>query len=67
MTPVSGKIIEANDVLEEKPGVINKGPEGEGWLARIELAEGAREEVARLMDLGKYEEMLGDTTEEVKE
>ncbi|KAI9879856.1 MAG: glycine cleavage system H-protein subunit, partial [Pleopsidium flavum] len=35
MTPVSGKIIEANNVLEEKPGTINKGPEGEGWIARI--------------------------------
>lgn len=64
MTPVSGTIIEANGVLEEKPGVINKGPEGEGWLARIELAEGAQGEVGELMDLGEYEAMLGDTTEE---
>ncbi|KAG7004493.1 glycine cleavage system H [Physcia stellaris] len=66
LTPVSGTIVAANDVLEEKPGVINKGPEGEGWVARIELAEGAGEEVGRLMDRG-YEAMLGDTREEVKE
>ena len=67
MTPVSGKIIEANGVLEEKPGVINKGPEGEGWLARIELGEGARGEVDGLMDAKGYESMLGDTVEEGKE
>ena len=39
MTPVSGKIVEANGLLEEKPGTINKGPEGEGWLAKIEVSD----------------------------
>lgn len=37
MTPISGTITEANGVLEEKPGTINKGPEGEGWFARIKV------------------------------
>ena len=64
MTPVSGKIIEANGALEEKPGVINKGPEGEGWIARIELGEGGAGEVEELMDKEGYEAMLGDSTEE---
>ena len=44
-TPVSGKIIAANDVLQEKPGTINKGPEAEGWIARIEVGEKGLEEV----------------------
>ena len=48
MTPVSGKIIEANSVLEEKPGTINKSPEDEGWLARIEVSDAA--ELEKLMD-----------------
>lgn len=39
LTPVSGKIIEGNAVLEEKPGTINKGPEEEGWIAKIEVAD----------------------------
>ncbi|KAJ9634460.1 glycine cleavage system H protein [Exophiala oligosperma] len=39
MTPVSGKIVDHNKVLEEKPGTINKSPEGEGWLAKIELSD----------------------------
>lgn len=29
--------MEANSILEEKPGTKNKGPEVEGWLARIEI------------------------------
>ncbi len=39
MTPVSGKIVEANSVLEDTPGTINKSPEGDGWLAKIELSD----------------------------
>ena len=52
MTPVSGKIIEANDVLEEKPGTINKGPESEGWIARIEVKDAA--EISELMGDVEY-------------
>jgi len=58
MTPVSGKIIEANGVLEEKPGMINKGPEGEGWIARIEVREGGRGEVEGLMGGEEYRKMV---------
>ncbi|KAJ9604184.1 glycine cleavage system H-protein subunit [Cladophialophora chaetospira] len=39
MTPVSGKISDHNKLLEEKPGTINKSPESEGWLAKIEVTE----------------------------
>ncbi|KIW21609.1 glycine cleavage system H protein [Exophiala spinifera] len=39
LTPVSGKIVDHNKVLEEKPGTINKSPEGEGWLAKIEVSD----------------------------
>ncbi|OQN97433.1 hypothetical protein B0A48_16592 [Cryoendolithus antarcticus] len=48
MTPISGKIIEANAVLEDKPGTINRSPEDEGWMARIEVTDAA--EVDKLMD-----------------
>ena len=52
MTPVSGKVIEANSILEEKPGTINKGPEAEGWLARINVTD--KEEVEKLMSREEY-------------
>ena len=52
LTPVSGKIIEANDVLQEKPGTINKSPEGEGWIARIEVKD--KGEMENLMSTDEY-------------
>ena len=52
LTPVSGKIIEANNVLQEKPGTINKSPEGEGWIARIQVKDAA--EMEELMSLDEY-------------
>ncbi|KAK5167581.1 glycine cleavage system H-protein subunit [Saxophila tyrrhenica] len=52
MTPVSGKIVEANSVLEDTPGKINKSPEGDGWLAKIEMSDA--KEVEKLMDADGY-------------
>ena len=53
MTPVSGTIVEANAALEESPGTINKGPEAEGWLAKIEVEDLA--ELDGLMSAEEYE------------
>ncbi|CAD6594260.1 MAG: glycine cleavage system H-protein subunit [Alectoria sarmentosa] len=52
LTPVSGKIIEANNILEEKPATINKSPEGEGWIARIQVKDGG--ELESLMSMDEY-------------
>ena len=52
MTPVSGKVIEANNVLEDKPGTINQSPEEDGWLAKIECS--SPEELDVLMDAEGY-------------
>jgi glycine cleavage system H protein len=54
MTPVSGKVIEANCLLEEKPATINKGPETEGWLAKIEVTNAS--ELDALMSAEQYDE-----------
>lgn len=54
MTPVTGKIVEANSVLEEKPSTINNSPEQDGWLARIEVGEQGQQEVQELMDQDGY-------------
>lgn len=52
MTPISGTVIEANNVLEDKPAQINKSPEGDGWLAKIKAS--APDEVQDLMSLDAY-------------
>ncbi|KAL8770867.1 MAG: hypothetical protein Q9209_003518 [Squamulea sp. 1 TL-2023] len=58
MTPVAGKVIATNEKLEEKPGTINKGPEAEGWIARIQV--GDAKEVDSLMGLEEYRKHTED-------
>lgn len=45
--------MEANDVLEEKPATINKSPEGDGWIARIEVKDAS--ELEGLMTKEEYD------------
>lgn len=52
MTPVTGKVVEANQKLQDTPSLLNKDPEGEGWIAKIECKH--PEEVEKLMDAEKY-------------
>lgn len=43
--PVGGKIILTNSQLEETPGLINKSPENDGWITKIDLKEGEAQRV----------------------
>lgn len=53
MTPVAGTITETNGALEEKPGTINKDPEGSGgWIAKIKVED--KSAIEKLMDAGAY-------------
>ena len=61
MTPVSGTIKEANAQLEEKPSLINKSPESEGWIAKIEVSD--PKEVEGLMDEGAYKKFTEESEE----
>jgi glycine cleavage system H protein len=54
--PVSGTIVEVNELLDETPEVINESPYDEGWLVRIELSAPA--ELDDLMDADEYREFL---------
>lgn len=58
MTPASGKIVGVNEVLQEKPGTINKSPEVEGWIAKIEVTD--PEELKGLMDKDAYGEFVAE-------
>lgn len=52
-TPVSGKIIEVNEDLEDNPELVNSSPYESGWLYRIELQDAG--EVNSLMSAEEYE------------
>jgi glycine cleavage system H protein len=61
MTPIAGKVVESNSVLEETPGLLNKDPEGEGWIAKLEV-EGGEEAVGKLMDEEGYRKFTEESS-----
>jgi len=54
-SPVSGKIIEINTELGDKPEKINENPYG-AWIVKIELSN--KGEIKDLMDKKQYEDYL---------
>jgi len=55
-SPISGKVIEVNQVLEEKPELVNKEPYDNGWLILIQ--KDPSEDLGHLMDFKQYESSL---------
>lgn len=51
-TPLTGKVIGHNPKLKENTDVLNKAPEGEGWLFEIELTDPS--EVEALLTQEEY-------------
>ncbi|HOT00219.1 MAG TPA: glycine cleavage system protein GcvH [Acidobacteriota bacterium] len=56
--PVSGEVIAANDLLADKPELVNQEPHGGGWIARIRLSD--KSELDSLMSADDYEAYLGE-------
>lgn len=55
--PADGKILEVNDKLESSPESVNSDPYGDGWMVRVELAEGA--DLSGLLDAAAYAAIVG--------
>ena len=52
-SPVSGEVLEVNEVLEENPALVNDDAEGAGYFAKIRLTNMA--ELDDMMDTKAYE------------
>jgi glycine cleavage system H protein len=50
--PVSGKVVEVNESLNDDPTLVNGDAEGAGWFCKLELANPA--ELNSLMDADAY-------------
>ena len=37
--PLSGKVIETNSKLEDRPELVNEDPYGEGWIIKIDISD----------------------------
>lgn len=55
--PVSGKIIEFNESLEETPETVNEDPYGDGWMIKVEMSDVS--ELDTLMDAEAYGASIG--------
>jgi len=54
--PLSGQIIEVNEMLKQKPELINQSPYEEGWIVKIKIED--KKELKNLLDKTSYEEFL---------
>lgn len=50
--PISGEVIELNDVLADAPETVNEGPYEKGWMALLKPDDKA--ELEGLMDAASY-------------
>jgi glycine cleavage system H protein len=65
-SPIKGKIIEVNSLMDDSPEMINQDPYGEGWLALMQAADWDSDR-ARLLDPQKYfEKMKVEAVQEAK-
>lgn len=54
--PVTGEVIEVNELLADNPEAVNKDPYGDGWMIRIKLSD--ESEIANLMSAADYKKMI---------
>jgi glycine cleavage system H protein len=56
--PISGKVVEINQSLMEKPEVINTDPYGEAWMIVVEPRD--LNELTQLLDAASYMALIGE-------
>ena len=55
--PVSGKVLEFNNALEDNPELVNNSPYGDGWIVKIEIKN--TDEISDLLDSEAYKSLIG--------
>ncbi len=56
--PVTGEIVEVNTLLETSPELINRSPEGDGWIVKMQVE--IPKELDALMTPAQYESYDAD-------
>ena len=54
--PMSGKIIEFNEALDDNPELVNDSPYDEGWIIKVEISN--MDEISKLLDSKSYSEII---------
>jgi glycine cleavage system H protein len=62
LSPVKGRIVEINPLLQDAPEAINQDPYGRGWLVVMELRDWENDNT-RLLDAPRYLERVKELAE----
>ena len=54
--PVSGEVMEYNQLLNDNPELINSDPYGKGWIIKIKVSD--MHELNSLLDSAAYKELV---------
>ncbi len=57
-SPLSGKVIKVNSLIEDSPEIINTSPYEEGWFFKIEISDDS--ETENLLNSDQYAEICED-------
>ena len=52
VAPMSGEVVEINEVVAANPGMINEDPYEQGWLVKVRLSDPSERD--SLLDAGAY-------------
>jgi glycine cleavage system H protein len=58
-SPVSGEVVQRNDLAIDTPELVNQSPYGDGWLWQVRLESPS--ELENLLDAGEYEALVRAT------
>ena len=61
-SPITGEVLEVNAALENSPDLMNRSPEGDGWIVKLSVE--VPKELNALMTSEEYEEYEEDLIEE---
>jgi glycine cleavage system H protein len=55
-SPIGGKVVKVNNLLEDSPEMINESPYDKGWLIELEIKD--KSEIDSLLDSNSYKNIL---------
>ena len=56
-TPVSGEVIDFNELLEDSPEKVNDDPYGEGWIIKLKYKDPSQ--LDNLLNASDYKALIG--------
>ncbi len=55
-SPICGRVIEVNEILEDNPMVVNRDPYGDGWMIKVEMNDSS--ELEALLSAEDYRSLV---------